>query len=56
MRIALTCATLVASLNFAVPLQAASAAHYQLAPQNRAAKYGAYSPVALTDFGLWPAS
>ena len=35
-----------------MPLQAASAAHYHLAPQNRAAKYGAYSPVALTDFGL----
>jgi hypothetical protein len=52
MRIALTCATLVASLSFAAPLPALAAAHYRLAAQNRPAKLGQYTPVALTDFGL----
>ena len=52
MRIALSCVTLVASLNFAAPLPAIAAAHYHLAPQKRAAKYGAYTPIALTDYGL----
>ena len=52
MRIALACATLVASLHVAAPVPARAAAHYSLAAQKRAAKYGAYSPVALTDYGL----
>jgi hypothetical protein len=52
MRIATTCATLVATLSLAAPLPAVAAAHYHLAPQKRAAKYGMYNPVALTDWGL----
>jgi probable HAF family extracellular repeat protein len=52
MRIALTCATLVTTLALAAPLPALAAAHYHLAPQTRAAKYGLYFPVALTDYGL----
>jgi uncharacterized membrane protein len=52
MRIALACATLVASLHVAAPVPARAAAHYSLAAQKRAAKYGGYSPVVLTDSGL----
>jgi len=52
MRIALTCATLIASLSLAAPVPALAAAHYHLAAQNRPAKLGPYNPVALTDFGL----
>src|SRR5580698_1674233 len=52
MRIALACATLVASVHVAAPVPARAAAHYNLAARKRAAKYGAYSPVALTDYGL----
>jgi len=52
MRIALTCATLVASLSIVTPLPALAKAHYHLAAQNRPAKFGPYNPLALTDFGL----
>jgi hypothetical protein len=52
MRIALTCATLVATLALAGPPPAVAAAHYKLAPQKQAAKFGMFQPVALTDFGL----
>jgi hypothetical protein len=52
MRITLTCATLVAALNLAAPLPALAQAHYHLAPQKGAEKYGAYYPVAITDYGL----